>query len=159
MPVNATHAKWLDRKDATMSDTSTDQMCELNDVFPDIPRRRLLLSSALWRLSQNGKPKCFRPSQVRQQRRSSFRREQAKCLHLNSMVAANQVPLGTVFTVSVECRHRLITGILADERTNTVRALANGQRYVRINAPTCSSPVHMDTAATYFVSSSMMRWA
>ena len=36
---------------------------------------------------------------------------------------------------------------------------ANSHQYVRINAPTCSSLVHMDPAATYFVSSSMMRWA
>jgi 3,4-dihydroxy 2-butanone 4-phosphate synthase/GTP cyclohydrolase II len=42
------------------------------------------------------------------------------------MVGANDAPLGTAFTVSVDCRHGLTTGISAEERTNTVRALANG---------------------------------
>ena len=41
------------------------------------------------------------------------------------MVAANDAPLGTAFTVSVDFRHGLTTGISAEERTNTVRALAN----------------------------------
>src|SRR5215470_3414362 len=52
--------------------------------------------------------------------------EQAKRLHLDPMVALNDAPLGTAFTVSVDVRHGLTTGISADERTNTVRALANG---------------------------------
>src|SRR5436853_2364284 len=52
--------------------------------------------------------------------------EHAKRLHLDPMVAANDAPLGTAFTVSVDCRHGLTTGISAEERTNTVRALANG---------------------------------
>jgi 3,4-dihydroxy 2-butanone 4-phosphate synthase/GTP cyclohydrolase II len=52
--------------------------------------------------------------------------EEAKRLHLDPMVAANDAPLGTAFTVSVDCRHGLTTGISAEERTNTVRALANG---------------------------------
>jgi 3,4-dihydroxy 2-butanone 4-phosphate synthase/GTP cyclohydrolase II len=52
--------------------------------------------------------------------------EDAKRLHLDPMVAANDAPLGTAFTVSVDCRHGLTTGISAEERTNTVRALANG---------------------------------
>jgi 3,4-dihydroxy 2-butanone 4-phosphate synthase / GTP cyclohydrolase II len=51
--------------------------------------------------------------------------EQAKRLHLDPMVAANDAPLGTAFTVSVDCRQGLTTGISADERTNTVCALAN----------------------------------
>ncbi len=42
------------------------------------------------------------------------------------MVAANDAPLGTAFTVSVDVRHGLTTGISAEQRTNTVRALANG---------------------------------
>ena len=42
------------------------------------------------------------------------------------MVAHNDAPLGTAFTVSVDVRHGLTTGISAEERTNTVRALANG---------------------------------
>ena len=52
--------------------------------------------------------------------------DDAKRLHLDPMVALNDAPLGTAFTVSVDCRHGLTTGISADERTNTVRALANG---------------------------------
>jgi 3,4-dihydroxy 2-butanone 4-phosphate synthase/GTP cyclohydrolase II len=52
--------------------------------------------------------------------------EEAKRLQLTPMVAANDAPLGTAFTVSVDVRHGLTTGISAEERTNTVRALANG---------------------------------
>jgi len=52
--------------------------------------------------------------------------EQAKRLRLDPMVALNDAPLGTAFTVSVDVRHGLSTGISAEERTNTVRALANG---------------------------------
>jgi 3,4-dihydroxy 2-butanone 4-phosphate synthase/GTP cyclohydrolase II len=52
--------------------------------------------------------------------------EEARRLHLDPMVAANDAPLGTAFTVSVDVRHGLTTGISAEERTNTVRALANG---------------------------------
>ena len=51
--------------------------------------------------------------------------EEAKRLHLDPMVAANDAPLGTAFTVSVDVRHGLTTGISAEERCNTVRALAN----------------------------------
>src|SRR5215831_7180601 len=51
--------------------------------------------------------------------------EEAKRLHLDPMVAVNDAPLGTAFTVSVDVRHGLTTGISAEERTNTVRALAN----------------------------------
>src|SRR5258705_13998443 len=54
--------------------------------------------------------------------------EEAKRLHLNPMVAVNDAPLGTAFTVSVDVRHGLTTGISAEERNNTVRALANGNR-------------------------------
>src|SRR6202158_4071076 len=52
--------------------------------------------------------------------------DQAKRLHLDPMVALNDAPLGTAFTVSVDVRHGLTTGISAEERPNTVRALANG---------------------------------
>ena len=52
--------------------------------------------------------------------------EEARRLHLDPMVAANDAPLGTAFTVTVDVRHGLTTGISAEERTNTVRALANG---------------------------------
>jgi len=51
--------------------------------------------------------------------------ELARHLHLYPMVAANDAPLGTAFTVSIDYRHGLTTGISAEERTNTVRALAN----------------------------------
>ena len=51
--------------------------------------------------------------------------ERAKQMHLDPMVALNDAPLGTAFTVSVDVRHGLTTGISAEERTNTVRALAN----------------------------------
>jgi 3,4-dihydroxy 2-butanone 4-phosphate synthase/GTP cyclohydrolase II len=51
--------------------------------------------------------------------------EAAKRLHLDPMVALNDAPLGTAFTVSVDVRHGLTTGISAEERSNTVRALAN----------------------------------
>jgi 3,4-dihydroxy 2-butanone 4-phosphate synthase / GTP cyclohydrolase II len=51
--------------------------------------------------------------------------EEARRLRLDPMVAANDAPLGTAFTVSVDFRHGLTTGISADERANTVRALAN----------------------------------
>jgi 3,4-dihydroxy-2-butanone 4-phosphate synthase len=52
--------------------------------------------------------------------------EDARRLHLAPMVALNDAPLGTAFTVSVDVRHGLTTGISAEERCNTVRALANG---------------------------------
>jgi 3,4-dihydroxy 2-butanone 4-phosphate synthase/GTP cyclohydrolase II len=51
---------------------------------------------------------------------------EARRLHLDPMVAANDAPLGTAFTITVDVRHGLTTGISAEERTNTVRALANG---------------------------------
>jgi 3,4-dihydroxy 2-butanone 4-phosphate synthase/GTP cyclohydrolase II len=49
----------------------------------------------------------------------------ARRLRLDPMVATNDAPLGTAFTVSVDVRHGTTTGISAEERTNTVRALAN----------------------------------
>jgi 3,4-dihydroxy 2-butanone 4-phosphate synthase/GTP cyclohydrolase II len=51
--------------------------------------------------------------------------EEARRLRLDPMVASNDAPLGTAFTVSVDVRHGLTTGISAEQRTNTVRALAN----------------------------------
>ncbi|MDE0349968.1 MAG: 3,4-dihydroxy-2-butanone-4-phosphate synthase, partial [Gammaproteobacteria bacterium] len=51
--------------------------------------------------------------------------DQAKRLHLDPMVARNDAPLSTAFTVSVDYRHGLSTGISAEERANTVLALAN----------------------------------
>ena len=52
--------------------------------------------------------------------------DDARRLRLDPMVATNDAPLGTAFTVSVDVRHGLTTGISAEQRTNTVRALANG---------------------------------
>jgi 3,4-dihydroxy 2-butanone 4-phosphate synthase / GTP cyclohydrolase II len=51
--------------------------------------------------------------------------EEARRLNLSPMAAINDAPLGTAFTVSVDVRHGLTTGISAEQRTNTVRALAN----------------------------------
>jgi 3,4-dihydroxy 2-butanone 4-phosphate synthase/GTP cyclohydrolase II len=51
--------------------------------------------------------------------------EQARRLRLDPMVALNDAPMRTAFTVSVDHRFGLTTGISADERSNTVRALAN----------------------------------
>ena len=50
----------------------------------------------------------------------------AQRLNLAPMVAMNDAPLGTAFTVSVDTKHGLTTGISAEQRANTVRALANG---------------------------------
>ena len=64
--------------------------------------------------------------------------EHARRLHLDPMVAENDAPLGTAFTVSVDVRHGLTTGISAEERCNTVRALANdnsGARRLRASRP------------------------
>jgi 3,4-dihydroxy 2-butanone 4-phosphate synthase/GTP cyclohydrolase II len=51
--------------------------------------------------------------------------EDARRMRLDPMVSANDAPLGTAFTVTIDVRHGLTTGISAEERTNTVRALAN----------------------------------
>jgi len=50
---------------------------------------------------------------------------EAKRLNLNPMVADNEAPHATAFTVSVDYKHDTTTGISAEERTSTVRALAN----------------------------------
>lgn len=52
--------------------------------------------------------------------------EEARRLRLDPMVPSNDAPLGTAFTVTVDVKHGLTTGISAEQRTNTVRALANG---------------------------------
>jgi 3,4-dihydroxy 2-butanone 4-phosphate synthase/GTP cyclohydrolase II len=44
-------------------------------------------------------------------------------LQIEPMVGRNTAPLGTAFTVSVEARHLTTTGISAEDRANTVRAL------------------------------------
>ena len=45
----------------------------------------------------------------------------ARRLNLQPMVAANDAPHGTAFTVSVDVKHGLTTGISAEQRSNTVR--------------------------------------
>jgi 3,4-dihydroxy 2-butanone 4-phosphate synthase/GTP cyclohydrolase II len=52
-------------------------------------------------------------------------REEAKRLNLNAMVADNDSAHTTAFTVSVDFKHGTTTGISADDRTLTVRNLAN----------------------------------
>jgi 3,4-dihydroxy 2-butanone 4-phosphate synthase/GTP cyclohydrolase II len=52
-------------------------------------------------------------------------REDAKRLHLTPMVAENDAPHSTAFTISVDFKHGTTTGISADDRTLTVRNLAN----------------------------------
>jgi 3,4-dihydroxy 2-butanone 4-phosphate synthase / GTP cyclohydrolase II len=51
--------------------------------------------------------------------------EEARRLRLEPMVASNDAPHGTAFTVTVDVKHGLTTGISAEQRSNTVRALAN----------------------------------
>ncbi len=51
--------------------------------------------------------------------------EDARRLRLDPMVAVNDAPLGTAFTVSIDVKHGMTTGISAEQRSNTVRALAN----------------------------------
>ena len=62
-------------------------------------------------------------------------RDHARRLGLDPMVAVNDAPLATAFTVSIDYRPGLTTGISAEERCNTVRALANpnvgGNDFVR----------------------------
>ncbi len=52
-------------------------------------------------------------------------REEAKRLNLNAMVAENDSAHTTAFTVTVDYKHGTTTGISADDRTLTVRNLAN----------------------------------
>lgn len=51
--------------------------------------------------------------------------DHARRLQLWPMVSENDAPLATAFTVSVDVREGLTTGISAKERANTVRALAD----------------------------------
>ncbi|MEL7543484.1 MAG: 3,4-dihydroxy-2-butanone-4-phosphate synthase [Pseudomonadota bacterium] len=55
-------------------------------------------------------------------------RADARRLQLHPMVSENDAPLATAFTVSVDVREGLSTGISALERSNTVRALADRAR-------------------------------
>lgn len=52
-------------------------------------------------------------------------RENARKLNLAPMVAENDAPHSTAFTVTVDYKHGTTTGISADDRTLTVRNLAN----------------------------------
>lgn len=51
--------------------------------------------------------------------------EHAKRLRLNPMVTDNDAPHATAFTISVDYKHGTTTGISAEDRTATVRGLAN----------------------------------
>ena len=50
---------------------------------------------------------------------------QAQRLHLDPMVARNDAPMATAFTVSIDYKVGLSTGISAEERANTVLALSS----------------------------------
>ena len=52
--------------------------------------------------------------------------EDARRLKLDPMVAVNDAPMGTAFTVSIDYKDGLTTGISARERAATCHALANG---------------------------------
>ena len=51
--------------------------------------------------------------------------DQATRLHLDPMVARNDAPMSTAFTVSIDYKQGLTTGISAEERAATVQALTN----------------------------------
>ncbi len=51
--------------------------------------------------------------------------DHAQMLHLDPMVARNDAPMSTAFTVSIDYKHGLTTGISAEERATTVQALTN----------------------------------
>ncbi len=51
--------------------------------------------------------------------------DHAAQLHLDPMVARNDAPMSTAFTVSIDYKHGLTTGISAEERATTVQALTN----------------------------------
>ena len=51
--------------------------------------------------------------------------EQAKRLHLDPMVARNDAPMSTAFTVSIDYTKGLTTGISAEERAATAQALTS----------------------------------
>ncbi len=54
-----------------------------------------------------------------------LKEDHAHALHLDPMVARNDAPMSTAFTVSIDYKHGLTTGISAEERATTVQALAN----------------------------------
>ena len=65
--------------------------------------------------------------------------DRAKRLRLEPMVARNDAPLATAFTVSIDYKHGLSTGISAEERANTVLALANSN----VDADDFARPGHI----------------
>lgn len=65
--------------------------------------------------------------------------DRARQLSLTPMVHVNDAPLSTAFTVSVDYRHGLTTGISAEERCNTALALANSN----VSAQDFVRPGHM----------------
>ena len=74
-----------------------------------------------------GEARLHRPPHHRHRLRADAARRRRGACASPPMVADNDAPLGTAFTVSVDFRHGLTTGISAEERCNTVRALANPQ--------------------------------
>ena len=65
--------------------------------------------------------------------------ERAAKLHLDPMVALNDSAHSTAFTVSIDFKHGTTTGISAEDRTATVRALTNGN----VGADDFSRPGHI----------------
>ena len=65
--------------------------------------------------------------------------QNARRLRLDPMVADNDAPLATAFTISVDYRQGLTTGISAEERCSTVRALANSN----VGAEDLARPGHI----------------
>lgn len=65
--------------------------------------------------------------------------ERAQKLRLDPMVAVNDSAHTTAFTVSIDFKHGTTTGISADDRTATVRALTNGN----VGADDFSRPGHI----------------
>ena len=65
--------------------------------------------------------------------------EIATRLQLNLMVANNEAPMGTAFTVTIDYKHGLSTGISADERATTAQALTNSN----VKAEDFLRPGHM----------------
>lgn len=65
--------------------------------------------------------------------------ERAAKLHLDPMVALNDSAHTTAFTVSIDFKHGTTTGISAEDRTATVRALTNGN----VAAEDFSRPGHI----------------
>lgn len=51
--------------------------------------------------------------------------DRAHRLHLDPMVARNDAPMSTAFTISIDYKQGLTTGISAEERAATVQALTN----------------------------------